>query len=341
MNIAEIARVCNTSPATVSRVLNGKTDVRPETRERVLALLRQHEFRPRIGRQTHDGIGLYIAPGQSLAGYYYSAVVDAIASAAATRERVLTIVPSRRGEHTGSNGLDVLVRQHRLTGLLFLGDVDEHVLTAAREQHVPHVLVDHPHPSSGSVAVGTDIPDGVAQAVEHLIRLGHRRITLLSGPQMSGRDGLRVEGLRRAFGRAGRPVDANAVVPIARPAQPERPAGAFVAEAIDRLWTEPDAPSALIAAGEWVVIPAMATLASRGVRIPHDLSIVTFHDAPSSQYFHPPLTAIRQPIREMGELAVDLLVRLVSGDESISFEPHVLPLSLVIRESTGLAATSR
>ena len=341
MNIADIARVCNTSPATVSRVLNGKSDVRPETRERVLALLRQHEFRPRIGRQTHDGVGLYLSPGQSLSGYYYSAVLDSIATAVAARERVLTIVPARIGEHAAVNELDVLVRHQRLMGLLFLGDVDEQVLLAARKQGVRHVVVDHPHPSPGSVSVGTDIPDGIAQAVEHLIRLGHRRISLLSGPGLTGRDGLRVEGLRGAFARAGLPIDANTIIPIERPAQPERAAGSLVADAIERLWTETNAPTALIASGEWVAIPALATLARMGVRIPRDLSFVTFHDTPSSQYFHPPLTAIRQPISEMGERAVDLLIRATAGDESVSFEPHVLSLSLVIRESTGLAPTNR
>ncbi len=341
MNIADIARACHTSPATVSRVLNGKPDVRPETRERVLALLREHKFRPQLGRQTHDGVGLYLSPGQSLGGYYYSAVVDSIATAAAARERVLTIVPARLSEKTAANGLDVLVRHQRLMGLLFLGDADDGLLHAARKQGVRHVVVDRPYPSPGSVAVGTDIPDGIAQAVEHLVRLGHRQITLLSGPQLTGRDGLRVEGLRRALERAGLPFSDKTVVPIERPPQAERAPGAFVAEAIARLWAQPPVPTALIAAGEWVAIPALAALAGRGIRIPHDLSFVTFHDTPSCQYFHPPLTAIRQPIREMGQLAVDLLIRLTAGDETVSFDPYVLPLSLVIRESTGLAATSR
>lgn len=337
LNISEIARACNTSPTTVSRVLNGKPDVRPETRERVLAVLKERDYQPRLGRVTLNGIGVYVPSGRPLAGFYYSELLDGIAEAVFAQGCALTIVTDRLLGECEENGLEMLIRQQRLMGLLFIGEVDDRVLAAARQQRVRHVVVDRSRPPQNTVAVATDIAGGVRQAAEHLLRLGHRRIILLNGPDTNGRDGLRAEGLRQAFNCAGVPIDSDSVITIEWSRANGRPTGLLVDDAIGQLWSRPAVPTALIGAGEWVTIPALSALVGRGMRLPHDVSFVAFHDAPSARYFHPSLTAIRQPIHDLGSLAVNLLVRLAAGDQIATIEPQTLHMELVVRESTGLA----
>lgn len=335
ISITDIARECSMSKATVSRVLNGRSGVQPETRAHVLAVLKARGYRPRVGRVTHDTLGVWWPAGRHLAGFYYSALLDALAQAAALRGSPLTLLPASLAGDLPID-FDALLRQQRLLGLLFIGGVDEAILMAAHQQQAPHSVIDHPQATCPGIGVMTDIAGGIAQAVAHLVRLGHRRITLLNGPDSAGRDGLRAAGLRQAFDQAGLPWSAESIVTLENTVADRRPSAAHISAAIDQLWSRPAAPTALISAGEWLTIPALLTLQRRGLRLPRDLSFVAFHDTPSAQYFDPPLTTIRQPIDELARRAVELLVSQARGSFRAPAR-QTLHMDLIIRESTGLA----
>lgn len=339
VTISDIARATGTSTATVSRVMNGRPDVSAQTRARVLAALREHDYRPGFGRLAYDGVAVCLAETRVLRSFYEAEVFDGIAQAISARGCTLVLLPERELSRT-VGGLDALCRDRRLVGVLFVGEVEESLLDCSLASGVPCVVVDRAFPPQNAVAVGTDIGGGIVQAVEHLVRLGHRHITLLNGPFDYGRDRLRAIGLQSAFSQANLLPGPDTILTFPRPSI-QRPTGPEVWSAVNYLLSLSPRPTAIISGGEWLTIPALLALATQGIRLPRDMSFVAFQDAPTAQQAHPALTAIRQLIRELGQMAVDTLLRLASGDQVVAHEAAIIPMQLVIRESSGLAPDSR
>jgi LacI family transcriptional regulator len=192
---------------------------------------------------------------------------------------------------------------------------------------VPVVAAD---PHSGPCVLPTidsDNLSGAGLAVGHLLGLGHRRIAMLSGRADLQSAQLRELGYRRALEAVGLPVVEEFVV-----------SGAFdhdVSVAAARgLLGGVGRPSAIFAGNDLSAIAAIEVAGELGLRVPEDLSVVGFDNIPESALCSPPLTTVDQPIRVMGQRAVELLIRLVRGEPAES--THItLPTNLVIRQSTA------
>ncbi|MGX6600568.1 LacI family DNA-binding transcriptional regulator [Micromonosporaceae bacterium Da 78-11] len=179
-------------------------------------------------------------------------------------------------------------------------------------------------------SVVTDNPRGVRRAVEHLVELGHRRITYVAGPEASWTDGIRRRSLRETAGGLGVQV---------RWTGPYAPTVAGGEQAVAALAQHP--PDAVIAYNDLVAIGLIRTLTARGVRVPRDLSVVGFDNIFAAELITPALTTVAAPLRVMGFTAVRSLLALVGGARPTVTEPLTLPADLVVRASTAHRSRNR
>jgi LacI family transcriptional regulator len=191
---------------------------------------------------------------------------------------------------------------------------------------LPTVLVNRSE-ALGIPSVTVDDGHGAAQAVSHLLALGHRRIAHVAGPQNSDTGRRRLEGYRAELERAGIQPHSSW---IAEAAYDE--AGGKMAAA--RLLSLEPRPTALFVANIRAAIGAISAARQLGLRVPHDVSVVGFHDAPVAAYTDPPLSTVRMPLREMGVQAVESLLHLLDGGRASDVRVGAAP-EILVRGSTA------
>ena len=312
----DVARVAEVSIATVSHVINGTRFVSPERVDRVHAAMRELDYTPdatarslRMGRTNTIGV---VIPDNTnpffaeLARWIEEAGFDA----------GYTTILGNSGERSD--------RERQYVSTLLSKRVDGLILAPWRK---PTAAMTRVLRSADSVLY--DDVGGGRQAAGHLLELGHTSIAAIAGPHDPGHDPGRLEGFRAALGDAGVALGDDAVI-----ASDYHFAGgrAATAELLDRgvRFTALFASNDLMAAG------ALRELTVRGVSVPGDVSVIGFDDAPLAEMTSPALTTIRQPAQAMGDKAVSLLLARVTGAaDSAVGRRHVLPTSLVVRESTA------
>jgi LacI family transcriptional regulator len=178
--------------------------------------------------------------------------------------------------------------------------------------------------------VDADNVNGARMAVEHLIRLGHRRIATITGPldMIHGQD--RLSGYRQALEARGIPVVEELIVE----GDYTEASGTM---AMQRLL--PFSPSAVFVASDMMAVGGLKALRQAGRRVPQDIALVSFDDIPIASAIEPALTTVRQPIEHMGSMAVEVLLSVLeaSSEEEAPAQRIVLPTELVIRASCGSA----
>jgi LacI family transcriptional regulator len=327
VTIADIAAEAGVSVPTVSRVLNGRSDVAPRTRERVEQLLREHGYRRR-GVRPQTGLRLVELVFNDLDGPWALEIirgVEATARAAGVGTVVSTIA-RRAGE--ARSWLDAVRSRESDGAILVTGGVDPDLHAELHRLHVPAVVVDPAgRPALDVPTIGAANWAGGLSATRHLIGLGHRRIGFVEGEPAVLCSRARLDGHRAALESAGLPVDPDLVVP-----------GDFGHESGLRgtaaLLDVPDPPTAVFAANDQMALGAYEAARRRGLRVPEDLSVVGFDDLPGSRWASPPLTTVHQPLAQMGVLATRTVLRMARGEtiESPSLE---LATDLVVRDSTA------
>jgi LacI family transcriptional regulator len=319
------------SVPTVSKVLNGRQDVAPETRALVEELLRRHDYVPPATRRavtTPSTVELLL---RGPIGGYIAEVVDGVVGAGA--EMAAAIVVGSLDDHRRpglapaewARGLAAAGRAGVIvvTGRLTPGHVD-----ALARAGVPLVVIDPlDAPSAKVTSVGSTNFAGGLSACQHLVDLGHTRIAYVGGPPRSGCNQARLHGYRAALEAAG--IAARAAYVLNEDFQYEvgRRAG-------DRLLDLPDRPTAVVGGCDTIAIGIMEAARVRGLRVPDDLSVTGFDDTEVATVASPPLTVIRQPLREMGRVALRSVLALAAGDPLDSY--HVeLATELVVRGTTA------
>jgi LacI family transcriptional regulator len=321
--ISEVARSAGVSLPTVSKVLNGRPGVSAATRERVSGLLRDHGFAPRRPPgQTGGEVELVMG---ELESPWSVSIVRAIEEAA--YEAGLGVVVSRVRRGAPERWLD-MVAARMSRGVVF-GAVE--VTRQARERltdlNLPTVVIDpEGNQPQTTPAVGIAHWRGAYDATEHLIGLGHRRIATIGGPLSVLCSRARTDGFRAAAAAAGISVEAQLVTHTSFDHEAGRDAAAELLS-LDR------PPTAIFAASDEQALGVYEAARRAGLRIPDDLSVVGFNDAPIASWASPPLTTVREPIDDMAKHAIGLLLRLVAGQRAgRSVE---LATELVIRDSTA------
>jgi LacI family transcriptional regulator len=211
--------------------------------------------------------------------------------------------------------------------VLMLPEESNNELKALRRKGYAFVIVD-PRVAldEGIPAVSAANASGARAATEHLLSLGHRRIGAITGPQQFLASTERLNGFHGAMSAAGVLPDPGLIVESSFGIE----GGAIAAS---HLLDHPDPPTAIFAFNDNTAIGAIRVLRERGLRVPDDVSVVGFDDSEQSAIVHPALTTVRQPLAEMGRMAVSLLLRLLDNQrlEALHIE---LKTRLVVRDST-------
>jgi LacI family transcriptional regulator len=324
-SVRAIAAVTGVSIATVSRVLNDHAHVAPDTRE----LVRQAAERlgAPLRRTTATG-SVYLRCPYRLTDYF-GLIVSSIAETLELHGRQVILDAGESAQRKAV--LPTLAARGGIDGaILILPPEPRDELVDLRERGFPFVVVDPRTPTLPNMAsVSAAHFAGAREVAEHLVALGHRRIGVLGGPHnwLAGRT--RLSGHISALAD----VDILVAPELIRTAEPTVDYGK---RAADELLDLPKAPTALVAFNDKVAVGALAAAAQRGLRVPQDLSVTGFDDADIAQATSPMLTTVRQPLQEMGRMAVSLLVRLLDGHQLDAL--HVeLATELIVRGSTGPA----
>jgi LacI family transcriptional regulator len=318
------------SIATVSRVLNGRDDVAPETREAVTRVIRENGYTAnRSARGLSAGrTGLVGVLVPLIYPAYFSSILAGAAEALG--EQDLRVVLSPTG-HEHDREVSLLERlMHGVTdgALIVMPEESSLELELLVDGGYRCVVVDPIMPLAERIpSVSAAHTSGADQAMRHLLSLGHRRIAQITGPRgwLATED--RRRGYQAALASAGILPDPSLEVESI----PEIPPGRAAAEQLLDL-SEP--PTAIFAFNDNIAIGAIQAARARGLRVPEDLSIVGFDDVEGATIVSPALTTVRQPLEEMGRTAVSLLNRLLERQrfETLHIE---LATRLVVRESTA------
>jgi LacI family xylobiose transport system transcriptional regulator len=320
-----IAQLAGVSAPTVSRVLNGRSDVAADTRRRVEQLLREHGYRRPGAILPSPGVEVvFYGLESNLAIEMMRGVREVVADhdLGVGFTEVLVDAPVQR-----SWCEQLLAR--RPTGVIIvhpLFTAEHHGQLAASA--IPLVAADpngqpqHPVPSVGAANWG-----GAVAATRHLLELGHRRIGVIGGPGGSLYARERLEACRAALEIAGLPLDPRLV----RTGDFSFDAGLALSAEVLR---QPDPPTALLCANDLQALGAYKAARQLGLRIPEHLSIVGFDGIDAGTWCDPSLTTVRQPFRDIGGAAANLLLTLIDGRTPAQTRIE-LPATLVVRESTA------
>jgi DNA-binding LacI/PurR family transcriptional regulator len=326
-SMADVARAAGVAPVTVSRVSNGKSNVDPVTRQRIVESMRALGYRPnsaaralKSGRFNTIGVIMF-----TLETFGNTRTLSGIAQEAAAADCAVTLIPvSDRTSGTVSGAYDRL-SEAAVDGVVII--FEAHLLGEAEftlPPGVPAVVVDS-YARPGHTVVDTDQAQGARQATEHLLSLGHGQVWHIAGPAASFSATHRVEAWQSTLRAAG--------------ITPQAPLyGDWTTESGYRhglTLGRQENVTAIFAANDQMALGAMRALHELGRRIPADISVVGFDGMEEAHSFWPPLTTVRQDFTAVGRLSVQKLLRKIARTGGDADDKTTVPTELIIRASTG------
>ncbi|TBN55456.1 LacI family transcriptional regulator [Glaciihabitans arcticus] len=326
VKLGELADEAGVSLSTVSKVLNGRTDVSAVTRARVEEILDRQGYQRRVGLPNRGSLIELVFPELETA--WAMEIIRGVENIA--RQNGLSVVLTESGDrHSPSADWVVGVVRRRPVGVvLVFSDLAEEAKAQLRSRAIPFVIIDPAgDPAPDVPSVGSANWSGGLMATRHLIELGHTRIAAITGRDDMMCSFARVDGYRSAMNAAGIPVDERFV----RFGNFQVDGGREIAL---ELLSGPDRPTAIFAGSDLQALGVIEAARTLGIQIPSELSLVGYDDLQLAQWSSPALTTIHQPLTKMAEEAARLVVRMGEGElESI---PRMdLATRLVVRESTA------
>ena len=334
-NIKDIAEKAGVSKTAVSFAFNNPSRLSEATARQILKIAEEMGYTPDpVARSMSTGktgtIGLLLPQPipEIIRNPSMPEFIEGIGEVCTEASLSLMLVPPLKGSMQRAIG------NAAVDGFLTLG-LEEYKATMVvlRQRGVPFVTVDS-DPIEGASAVNIDDEAGACEVMRHVLRAGHRQITILairSGKlghyqEYAGTLRHRVDGYLAALAEYGLTIDGRTVRLIECPSTEKGGEAGFGAA-----WKNRRHPTAIVAMSDIIAIGAMKAAQLDGVSMPKELSIVGFDDIPLAAFAHPGLTTVAQPLNRKGSLAAELLVRTING--GIDPVHHILPTSLVVRGS--------
>ena len=329
VTLADIAAEAGVSLATVSKVLNGRTDVSDVTRARVEKLLHGYGYLRRSANGANGSARMVELVFHELESEWSIEIIRGVERV--TREAGISLILTESGDRhsPGEAWIDGVLRRRPMGVILVFSDLEAQEKHKLRSRGVNFVVVDPAdEPDPDVASIGSANWAGGFAAAQHLLSLGHRRIGMISGPDDMLCSVARVDGYRSALERAGIAFDAELV----------RTGDFHVAggrRGAAQLLDLPEPPTAIFAGSDLQALGVYEAARPRSVRIPEDLSVVGYDDLRIARWVGPPLTTIRQPLTEMAETAARMILRMNEDPEAPLNQRFDLATSLVVRESTA------
>ncbi|WP_407426298.1 LacI family DNA-binding transcriptional regulator [Arcticibacter sp.] len=327
-NVADMAGV---SVATVSRVLNSEEVVKEDTKQKVLAAIKKLNYTPnRVAQRLRSTktnsriIGLLIPDIQNP---FYVDVIRGIEEYAYAHNSVVIIGNFSQDEKKEKLYIDIL-KSESVDGFIVAPSNEKNVyIKALMTDGFPIVCIDRGMKDVDVDLVKVDNQQGVFNAVQHLINLGHTRIGHVTGKPFLPTTHERMAGYEEAMKKYELEIDPEIIVS----SNSDYESGA---EQTARLLELENPPTAIFTANNLITLGALDTINRRGLRIPEDVAIVGFDDVYWANSLNPPLTAVRQPGFEIGKRSCELLIqRINKPDRAVA--SIILKTELMIRKSCG------
>ncbi|MGP3919382.1 LacI family DNA-binding transcriptional regulator [Nonomuraea sp. 10N515B] len=336
VTVRAVATEAGVSIATVSRVMNGHEYVTPETRALVqdaLNRLGSTAVIPGSASEDRSADAVYVRCPYLLTDYFGMIVSSVAETLDLHGRRVILSAGDAAREASVISGLP---DDPDIAGAIFIvpSETNEE-LEELRAQRFPFVVIDpRLQPPRDIASVSASHFAGARNLTAHLVELGHRRIGVIGGPQEWLASEYRLAGHTSALADAGLLTSSELIV------RNREPVTDWGYDSACRLLALPERPTAIVAFNDKSAVGALRAAFEHGLRVPEDISITGFDDLYLSLSTLPRLTTVRQPLEEMGRMAVTLLMRLIAGHalEALHIE---LATHLVIRDSTGPAPDSR
>lgn len=336
VTIKDVAKHAGTSYQTISRVINNKPDVSPETRKRVLEVIEKLNYRPsmaatsRTNPKTHI-IAIAISQYNEYLLYegdpHLLRIIHGVDQALSIRNYSLLISTIN---FTTNNSIESrLLNRQLVDGVIIRLSTDDHGQTANTffEKGYPVVVIGHT-PNQNIPSVRSDDEYGGYIQTQHLLALGHKKFGIIGGPQIDPATTMRKQGHERAMSDSGLDGSCTPLV-----------GGNYTVDggynAAEQLMQNHPEITAWVVFSDTMAIGAVHWLTEHGYNIPEDISIIGYDDIPDAQRQTTPLTTISIPSMDEGQHAVQMLFDTIENRKRYSKE-IVLPVHLVSRSSTGI-----
>lgn len=335
--IVDVAEIAGVSKATVSRVLSGNAEyMRAETRERVLAAIKELDYRPSsvarsLTSKRTQTAGILVS---DIGNPFYPEVIRGVEDVALTNGYNIFLCNTGYDLDRGMTYIRSLIDQ-QVDGALIMSSTmsDEWVLELAKHD-IPTVILDWAvdREVSGSLGViEVDFESGITDAVEHLVNLGHRRLAHICGPLDLRTSRLRHDAFQKATGTLDISPDLITLIEGNLRIDGGR-------AALQQLLALPDRPTAVFAANDLMAMGIVRATRASGLHVPDDLSVIGLDNIWLVTDMEPPLTTVALPRYEIGRIAMEMLFELLARDgksqQKVLYQQ--VETHLIVRQSTAV-----
>lgn len=337
ITIEDVAQKAGVSKGTISAVINGKNSVKAQTRDNILTVMKQLNFRPKgVARNLKSGgqdksIGIII---KDLNYPFYTAIASGARDYAKSKGYSV-IVTSSENDHEYEKQLSHLFSAKDIKGTIIApivaGSVEIEHLFRLKMINYPFVLLEVVKGIQSNV-VAIDNLRAIKKAVKYLIENGHTKIVHFAGPAYSSHTQERIEGFRHAFSESTLVFHKDMIVHI----------GSNYDESFSKTLeyfegkSKKDYPTAIVCFNDMQALAVMTALRELNIKIPEEISIVGNDDIYYAKIYPVPLTTIRAPQHEIGKKAAEILIRNIESSKILPVERVVLETEFVVRESTKI-----
>lgn len=330
VSIRDISKHVGLSVSTVSKALNGYTDIAAETRALILQATEELGYHPNtnarnLRRQRTEKIGL-VYPSHAFESEIMMGFFRGIVQTAENHDYNLMLYTAPAAD---SEALRQICRSREVDGMILMGTSIAGVLQASVEllqlEKTPFVVLGHPVAAKNVPFVASDNRAGIESLMKHLLEQGHKRIAYIARSDDPENNAARFKAYKQALKKAKLPFHADYVV--------EAPFSPYSGMSAMRVLLElPQPPGAVVAFNDHVAIDACRAALEYGLKIPQDIAVAGYGNIPSSLITTPAITTVAMPLREMGEAAFESLLTIIETGEATP--SRIFPTQLVVRAST-------
>jgi LacI family transcriptional regulator len=328
-NLLDIAKRAGVAPITVSRVINNSGYVSQSTRERVQAAVKELGYVPNTiarglrSKRTHT-LALIVT---DITNPYFTSMARGVEDVAGAYNYTVIYCNTDESETKEEKYANMLA-QRQVDGVLLVPSCgNAKTIKFFEANGINVVVLDRRISGVRSDIICSDSENGANRLVKLLIGLGHKRIAIITGPKDVSTSVDRVIGYQQALREAG--LSENELIYY----------GAFNEqsgyELTNQAMTQVQKPTAIFGANNYIAMGIIKALYDLKLEVPGDVSVVGFDDLPESIFMKPFLTVARQRAYEMGKLATELLLKRISGELSQEHRELILPIEIIVRESSG------
>jgi len=333
--LADVGREAGVSTMAASAVINGgqtSSRIAEPTRRRIIAAAERLGYRRNaaahaLANRRMNTIGVVSIFSGGGFNHYFLEIFNGILVGAAQHEQNTTVFSLNDWNEVQSRLTQFC--DGRIDGMILIG-TPFRPSDVALPGHTPFVSIHANHPLPGVRNIESDEERGAYELIKHSLNLGHRRIMHVTGPHSDVGVRRRIRGYKRALADAGVAFDPALVLP----GQYNAESGREVLRAWFATRKKHALPHLIFCGSDAIALGCMEVLTERGLRVPEDVSVAGFDDTLAARMTVPPLTTVRQPLREMGRMAVEeLLARIENWETKPAAKPVIFPTQVVLRSS--------